>query len=122
MVQIGSTAVRARPGRLAVVVTSMMLMLMSGASVAKAYEFSGHLPGKTWTTNGVYYPHMSILSGVSHTAGLQICVAPAEYSGGWSFPLGWTCGYEPVMGVGGGAYPAVDNPNSREVSFTVVIQ
>jgi hypothetical protein len=101
---------------LAAVIGALMLSLLAGVPGAQAGEYSGHLPGKTWTTNGVL-ESMGDLWGKNHSAG-AICVAPAEYSGSWSFPLGWTCAAEPIMGVSGSAYPAVDNPNSPEISFT----
>ena len=104
---------------LAVTVAALALTMCFGVTGAQAEgSFSGHLAGKTWTTNGAFVG-MSILYGVSHTAGLSMCVTPAQYSGGWSFPYGWTCGAEPLMGVGGTGYPAADNPNSKEISFLV---
>jgi hypothetical protein len=107
--------------RLGGAITALVLTMLVGATNAQAMEgsFSGHLAGKTWTTNGAF-GSINILYGSSNTPGLTLCIAPAEYSGSWSFPWGWTCTNSPVVGVGGAnAYPAADNPNSREMSFSV---
>lgn len=96
-----------------------MLASFAGATSAEAIEgqFSGHLPGKTWTTNGAY-GYLPFIWGEASEA---FCVTPAEYSGGWSFPYGWLCNREasnPYIAEVNG-YPAIDNPNSREMRFTL---
>lgn len=98
----------------------VMLALLAVAGATQASTFEGHLPGKTWTTNGAYTP-LHWVSGWNKQ-GYSICTTAAEYSGGWSFPYGWTCGGESDVFTGSGGaygYPAVDNPNSREFTFAV---
>jgi hypothetical protein len=96
-----------------------MLALLTTTGTAQAGSYSGHLPGKTWTTNGAFET-LDLISGTD-SAGLSICVTPAEFSGSWSFPYGWACGSGYALWDSGtvAGYPAVDNPNSREFSFTV---
>lgn len=107
--------------RLAAVISVLSLVLAIGAVNANADiegSFSGHLPGKTWTTNGAY--GYFTFMWAEKTGEGPICITAAEYSGGWSFPYGWQCGHpfpKPWTFLGTG-YPAVDNPNSRELAFT----
>jgi hypothetical protein len=118
MTSVTSTFGRTSLARLAAVIAALMLALLTSIAVAQGAEFSGHLPAKSWTTNGAY-TWMNYIVGTNHSAG-SICVTPAEYSGGWTFPYGWACRAGEVQDVADVyGYPAVDNPNSSEISFTL---
>lgn len=120
MTPIRSKFSRVCASRLAVLVAVLMLASLAGATSAEADiegTITGHLPGKTWTTNGAY-GYIPFMWG---EASLSFCVTAAEYSGSWSFPYGWHCnpGVEDPYFAEVEGYPAVDNPNSREISFSV---
>ncbi len=107
--------------RLVAVLAVLMLASFAYAGSANAEisgELNGHLPGKTWTTKGEYGFYIYQWAEVTSGSG-PVCVTAAEYSGGWSFPYGWQCNHaspNPWVFAGEG-YPAVDNPNSKEIGF-----
>ncbi len=98
-----------------------VVTIVAGPAEASG-NFAGHLPGKTWTTNGEYDPVLNEIIGEDRGGKGQVCVGPAQYSGGWKFPYGWDCsGFNqtvdsfPTLG----GYAGVDNPSSAEVTFAV---
>lgn len=113
-------ATRRRSSYAAMIVVAVMLALLAATGTAKAAVWEGHMPAKTWGTNGAY-TSLSWVSGWDPER-YTICTTAAEYSGGWSFPYGWTCGGESTVFTASGGpdgYPAVDNPNSREFRYAV---
>lgn len=115
---------RRRVASLAVVVAALAVTTVMATSTARAEDpFGGHLPGKTWTTNGVFDSSLHYIKGEVTAGPNAICVAPAQFSGSWSFPYGWECsatGRVTWEFASISAYPAVDNPNSKEISYTVL--
>jgi hypothetical protein len=114
---------RACAPRLASIIAVLLFASLAGAASASAElngEFNGHLPAKTWTTNGAYGSFIYMWGERTSGEG-PVCITAAEYSGGWSFPYGWQCNHpQPNPWVfGGTGYPAVDNPNSKEIGFHV---
>jgi len=103
------------------VVASLLagVMLLSISASASAFtEFSGRLPGKTWTTNGVVEPSLRFIIAADNN-GTAICVGPVRHGSGWEFPYGWECRssevsweFSPLSAAAG-----VDNPNSKEFSY-----
>src|SRR5579875_1460371 len=91
MTLLSSKLRRTHTAHLAAAMVVLVLALLTGATSASADiegKFEGHLPGKTWTTNGAY-GYMTFLWGETISGEGSVCVTPAEYSGGWSFPYGW---------------------------------
>lgn len=119
MITTASSSIQRRIWCVATLVATLMLAVFVATGTAQAGTMEGHLPGKTWTTPGVF-TNLSWVSGFDPER-LTICTTAAEFSGSWSFPYGWECGGEWTVwthspGVNG--YPAVDNPNSREIHFS----
>lgn len=117
------TRIVARFMRVIVLMSAMgaTLAVMAGSAQAEK-TFAGHLPGKTWTTNGEFDSQLHTIIGEHRGGKGQLCVGPAQYSGSWSFPYGWDC--EPYNQIVFsfptlGGYAGVDNPSSAEVTFAV---
>jgi hypothetical protein len=118
-----STAVRSlrlRTTWLALAVIAVMGIAAGPAQAAGS--FGGHLPPKTWTTNGIYDGSLYQIVGEKTSGAGAFCIGPAQYSGTWKFPYGWDCENKtlkifefPVLG----GYAAADNPNSAEIGFGV---
>ncbi len=120
MSMAASSSTRRRIAYAASVLVAVTLALLAVTGTAKASSWTGHLPPKTWGTNGAY-TSLSWVSGFDKER-YEICTTAAEYSGGWSFPWGWACGGEySIFTESGGAYgyPAVDNPTGHEYSYSV---
>lgn len=120
MITVVSASAQRRIFYVAAVTAALIVAFLATANIsqAKAENWSGHLPAKTWGARAVFQSLSFISAGTG--SGLGICTTAAEFSGGWSFPYGWSCGVGSTVwthspSVGG--YPAVDNPNSQEISY-----
>lgn len=106
-------------------VAVVMAVPMAGSASAWRNEYSGKLPGKTWTAgNGVVLTNQVFQFVEVYGGPTAVCIGPVQNSGGkWVFPYGWDCGhgalgweYSPITAAAG-----TDNPNSGEItSYTSV--
>jgi hypothetical protein len=91
------------------------------ASAANAEVVEGMLKGKNWTIGEKFNVGFE---SAQDGQNLSICVGPAQISGSkWVFPYGWNCSatnyvswsYTRLL-----AFPAVDNPNSPSMYFSLI--
>jgi hypothetical protein len=104
---------------LAIVLAALFATVAASSASAATGEFSGRLPGKSWTTNG-YVGELAGIAAEVNSGPTAICVGPVQHSGGgYTFPYGWDCGTSAVSWSFPAlvASPGVDNPNSGEDKF-----